>query len=89
MGKIALLVVAILALALLFGIGGLALPAAGLLGALLLNSLIGLLILYVLNAVGVHIPINIVTLLVVLIFGLGGIVLLCLLAFFRVYGAVD
>lgn len=86
--NIALLLVAVVALLLLMGIGGLAVPATGLLAALLINSLIGILILWLLNFIGIHIPINIVSLLVVLVLGLAGVIILCLLAFFDIYGGM-
>lgn len=84
--NIALLLVALVALVLLFGLGGPVVTGMGLVIAVIINSFIALLALYLLNFIGLHIPINIITILVVVVLGLFGLALLALLAFFEVYG---
>lgn len=83
--NIALLLVALVALALLFGLWGPVVTGMGWVIAIIINSFIALLALYLLNFIGLHIPINLITILVVVL-GLFGLALLALLAFFEVYG---
>jgi len=70
----------------LLALGGTVFAASGLLASLLINSLLGILVLVLLHVLGLHVPINLLTVLVVVLFGLVGIALLALLAFFNVYG---
>ena len=86
MGNISLLGIAVLAFLLAYLLGSVAFGSVGLLGSLLINSIVGFILLYVVNLLGVKIPINIVTILVVAIFGLLGLAILALLAFLGIYG---
>ncbi|MBI2445517.1 pro-sigmaK processing inhibitor BofA family protein [Candidatus Micrarchaeota archaeon] len=86
MASAGLLVVAVLAILVLMALGGSTIASAGLLVSLLINSLLGVLVLALLHILGLHVPINLLTVLVVVLFGLAGVVLLALLAFFDIYG---
>jgi len=68
------------------GLGGATIASAGLLVSLLINSILGVLVLALLHLLGLHVPINLLTVLVVVLFGLAGVALLALLAFFEIYG---
>jgi pro-sigmaK processing inhibitor BofA len=50
---------------------------------LAINSVLGLIMLYVLNSLGLGIPINYVTLLAIAIFGLPAVAILAILSFFK------
>jgi pro-sigmaK processing inhibitor BofA len=89
MGKIHLLGIVMIAFVFMFLLGGIILPGMGLLGSIVLNSIIGFMLLFAANLLGIRIPINILTLLVVLIFGLAGLALLALLALFGLYDGPD
>ncbi len=86
MGNISLLGIVVVALLLMYVLGNFAFGTVGLLGSLIINSIVGFVLLYVVNMLGVKIPINVVTILVVAIFGLLGLALLALLAFLGIYG---
>jgi len=73
----------------MFLLGGIILPGMGLLGSIVLNSIIGFMLLFGANLLGIKIPINILTLLLVLIFGLAGLALLALLALLGLYDGPD
>ena len=86
MGKISLLGIIIVAFLLMYILGNFAFHSVGLLGTLLINSIVGFILLYIVNLLGVKIPINIVTILVVAIFGLLGLAILAVLALLGIYG---
>jgi len=87
MGQISLLGIIVVALLLMYLVGGFAFNTMGALGALIINSIIGFALLFLVNMVGIKIPINIFTILLVAIFGLLGLALLALLALLGIYGA--
>jgi uncharacterized membrane protein len=89
MGKISLLGIVMIAFVFMFLLGGIVLPGVGLLGSIVLNSIVGFILLFAANLIGIKIPINILTLLVVLIFGLAGLAVLALLALFGMYDGPD
>ena|GEM_PF-1144420 len=89
MGKIHLLGIVMIAFVFMFLLGGIILPGMGLLGSIVLNSIIGFMLLFGANLLGIKIPINILTLLLVLIFGLAGLALLALLALLGLYDGPD
>ena len=89
MGKIHLLGIIMIAFVFLFLLGGIILPGMGLLGSIVINSIVGLMLLYLANLIGIRIPINLLTLLLVMIFGLAGLALLALLALFGLYDGPD
>jgi pro-sigmaK processing inhibitor BofA len=86
MGSISLLGIVVVALLLMYLLGNFAFGSVGLIGTLIINSIVGFILLYLVNMIGIKIPINIVTILVVAIFGLLGLALLALLAFLGIYG---
>ena len=86
MGSISLLGIVVVALVLMYLLGNFAFGSVGLLGSLIINSIVGFILLYLVNMIGIKIPINIVTILVVAIFGLLGLAILALLAFLGIYG---
>jgi len=79
MARLSVLGIIVVALVLMYLIGGFAFGTVGALGALIINSIVGFILLYIANMIGIRIPINVVTILVVAIFGLLGLVLLVLL----------
>lgn len=87
MGSISLLGIIVVAIVLMYLVGGVAFGTVGMLGAIIINSLIGFVLLFLANAIGIKIPINVFTILLVAIFGLLGLALLALLALLGVYGA--
>lgn len=86
MGSISLLGIVVVALVLMYLLGNFAFGSVGLIGSLIINSIVGFILLYIVNMLGVKIPINIFTILLVAIFGLLGLALLALLAFLGIYG---
>jgi pro-sigmaK processing inhibitor BofA len=89
MGKTHLLGILMIAFVFLFLLGGIVLPGMGLLGSIVINSIVGVMLLFLANIIGIKIPINPLTLLIVLIFGLAGLALLALLALFGIYDGPD
>lgn len=87
MGSISLLGIVVVALVFMYLLGSFAVGSIGLLGSLIINSIVGFILLYIVNLLGIRIPINIVTILLVAIFGLLGLALLALLAFLGIYGS--
>lgn len=87
MGRISLLGLAVVAFLLAYLLGSFTFGAMGLIGSLIINSIVGFVLLFIVNMIGIKIPINIVTILVVAIFGLVGLALLALLALLGLYGA--
>ncbi len=87
MGSISLLGIVIVALVLMYLLGSFTFGTMGLLGSLIINSIVGFVLLFIVNMLGIKIPINIVTILMVAIFGLLGLAILALLAFLGIYGA--
>ena len=87
MARLSGLGIIVVALVLMYLIGGFAFGAVGALGALIINSIVAFVLLFIANMIGIRIPINIVTILVVAIFGLVGLVLLVLLDLFGAYGS--
>ena len=87
MARISVLGIILVALVLMYLIGGYAFSSVGMLGALIINSIVGFILLYIANMIGIRIPINIVTILVVAIFGLLGLVLLVLLELIGAYSS--
>jgi len=75
----------IVALLLLYLVGGFGLASVGLAGVLIINIILGFILLFVANAIGINIPINLLTIVLVIIFGLGGLAFLALLALLGVY----
>ena len=73
----------------LFLMGGIILPGMGLFGSIVINSIVGVIVLFLVNLIGIRIPINLLTLLLVMIFGLAGLALLALLALIGLYDGPD
>ena len=87
MGKISLLGIIVVALVLMYLLGSFAFCALGLLGAVIINSIVGFVLLWIVNLIGIDIPINVLTILLVAVFGLLGLAILALLALLGVYDA--
>jgi SigmaK-factor processing regulatory protein BofA len=87
MGKISLLGIIVVALVLMYLVGIFAFGAVGLLGALIINTVVGFILLYIANLIGIKIPINVLTILLVVVFGLLGLAILALLALVGIYDA--
>ncbi|MFA6214057.1 MAG: pro-sigmaK processing inhibitor BofA family protein [Candidatus Micrarchaeia archaeon] len=87
MARISALGIIIVALVLMYLLGNFAFGSVGLIGSLIINSIVGFVLLYLANMIGIRIPINIVTILVVAIFGLLGLVLLVLLEVLGAYSS--
>ena len=85
MGNMSLMGIIIVALVLMYLVGSFAFGSLGFLGAVIINSVVGFVLLFVANMIGIKIPINIFTILLVAIFGLLGLVFLALLALFEIY----
>jgi pro-sigmaK processing inhibitor BofA len=85
MARISLLGIIVVALVLMYLMGNFAFGSLGLLGSLILNSIVGFILLFLVNMIGIRIPINIFTILLVAILGLLGLVLLALLELLGVY----
>lgn len=84
-GTITLLVLGFLFLLLAFGLFWLFMrKALSLLKTLVVNSIVGLVCVFLLGLIGIHVPINIVTLAVIALFGLAGLGVLLVLMFFGI-----
>jgi hypothetical protein len=51
---------------------------------IVINTVLGLIAIFCLNALGLHIPINLITLIITAIFGLLGVAVLAILAIFGI-----
>ena len=87
MGSISLLGIIIVALVLMYLVGTVAFGTVGLFGAVIINSIIGFVLLFIANVIGIKIPINVLTILAVAVFGLLGLAVLALLALLGMYDA--
>jgi len=87
MGKISLLGIIVVALVLMYLLGSVTFGAVGLLGSVIINSIVGFVLLWIVNMIGIDIPINVLTILLVAVFGLLGLAILALLALLGVYDA--